>query len=300
MSDPSAAEHAPAPFEHLMRVMDLRSTVSSGDGTQVFMGDSLPTLHGRVFGGQVFGQSLLAAARTTDADRRGHSMHAYFLRPGDPDAPLAFTVDVLRDGRSFSARRVQASQKGEPILSMIASYQRDEAGVDHAIAMPDVPGPDDLPTTAELLKDVDDPAARFWSERRPIDVRHVGSALYLDVEDQSSTQAVWMRADGRLPDDDPAMHKAVLAYASDFTMLEPVLRRHDLPWSTPGLRAATVDHAVWYHRPFRADEWLLFTQSSPSASGARGLSLGHFFTREGELVATVAQEGMIRVPTSDD
>ncbi len=296
MTDITAAEHAPAPFEELMRVMDLRATVGSGGSTTVFTGDSLPTLHGRVFGGQVLGQALLAAARTTDADRRAHSMHAYFLRPGDPTAPLAFTVDVLRDGRSFSARRVQVSQKGEAILSMIASYQADEPGLDHAIAMPDVPGPEDLPTTAELLAGIDDPAARFWSERRPIDVRHVGSAVYLDVEDRSASQAVWMRADGVMPEDDPAMHKAVLAYASDFTMLEPVLRRHGLPWSTPGLRAATVDHAVWYHRPVRVDEWLLFTQSSPSASGARGLSLGHFFSREGELVATVAQEGMVRVP----
>ena len=290
-------EDAPAPFDELMRVMDLRATVGSRGSQVVLTGDSLPTLHGRVFGGQVLGQALVAASRTVQ-DRAAHSMHAYFLRPGDPAAPLAFTVDVLRDGRSFSARRVQASQKGEAILSMMASFQREDSGLDHSIAMPEVPDPEDLPTTAELLSGVDGVAARYWSERRPVDVRHVGSPVYRSVEDREPTQAVWMRVDGRLPDDD-ALHRAVLAYESDFTMLEPVLRRHGVPWVSPGLRAASVDHAVWFHRPVRVDQWLLFTQVSPSASGARGFAQGHFFTREGELVASVAQEGMVHAPALD-
>lgn len=295
---PASTQDAPAPFDELMRVMDLRATVGSRGSQVVLTGDSLPTLHGRVFGGQVLGQALVAASRTVESARPAHSMHAYFLRPGDPTAPIAFTVDVLRDGRSFSARRVQASQKGEAILSMIASFQREDTGVDHAVAMPDVPAPEDLPTTADLLAGVDHPAALYWSERRPVDVRHVGSPVYLSVEDRESAQAVWMRVDGTMPDDD-ALHRAVLAYESDFTMLEPVLRRHGVPWASPGLRAASIDHAVWFHRPVRVDQWLLFTQVSPSASGARGFAQGHFFTREGELVATVAQEGMVHAPALD-
>lgn len=285
------------PFEALLRVLDLRAAVGSTGSRAVFTGTSQPTLHGRVFGGQVLGQALVAASRTVEAARPAHSLHAYFLRPGDPAQPITFTVEVLRDGRSFSARRVQAAQHGAAILSMIASFQVVEGGFDHAVAMPDVPGPEDLPTTAELLADVDHPAARYWSHQRPVDVRHVGSAVYLGVDEEASSQAVWLRAAGTLPDDE-ALHRAVTAYASDYTMLEPVLRRHGLAWSTPGLRAASLDHAMWWHRPVRADEWLLFTQTSPSASGARGLSQGHFFARDGALVATVAQEGMLRVPSS--
>jgi acyl-CoA thioesterase-2 len=283
------------PFEALLAVLDLRAAVGSTGNRAVFTGASQQTLHGRVFGGQVLGQALVAASRTVDPERPAHSMHAYFLRPGDPGQQITFTVEVLRDGRSFSARRVQAAQAGAAILSMIASFQVVEDGYDHAVAMPDVPGPEDLPTTAELLADVDHPAARYWSHQRPIDVRHVGSAVYLGVDEAASTQAVWLRAAGTLPDDE-ALHRAVTAYASDYTMLEPVLRRHGLAWSTPGLRAASLDHAMWWHRPVRADQWLLFTQTSPSASGARGLSQGHFFAQDGSLVATVAQEGMLRVP----
>jgi len=282
------------PFDDLLQVLTLRSAAGSTGNRAVFTGRSHPTLTGRVFGGQVLGQSLVAASRTVDEERPAHSMHGYFLRPGDPGAPITFTVEVLRDGRSFSARRVQASQAGAPILSMIASFQVVEEGLDHAVEMPSVPGPEDLPTTADLLSHLDHPAAQFWSHRRPVDVRHVDSAVYLDVEHRVAAQAVWLRAAGTLPDD-PALHRAVTAYASDYTMLEPVMRAHGIAWSTPGLKAASLDHAMWWHRPVRADEWLLYTQTSPSASGARGLSQGHFFTRDGALVATVAQEGMVRV-----
>lgn len=295
-ADPIAPADPADPFEGLLRVLDLRAAAGSTGNRAVFTGTSQPTLHGRVFGGQVLGQSLVAASRTVDPVRHAHSMHGYFLRPGDPREPITFTVEVLRDGRSFSARRVQAAQAGAPILSMIASFQvADDTGLDHAVPMPDVPGPEDLPSTAELLADVDHPAAHHWSHQRPIDVRHVGSAVYLGVDDRVASQAVWLRAAGTLPDDE-ALHRAVTAYASDYTMLEPVMRAHGVAWATPGLKAASLDHAMWWHRPVRADQWLLFTQTSPSASGARGLSQGHFFTRDGALVATVAQEGMVRVP----
>ena len=297
-AEPAAPEQAGTasdPFDDLLSVLDLRAAAASTGSRAVFTGRNAPTLGGRVFGGQVLGQALVAASRTVDPDRPAHSMHGYFLRPGEPGTPITFTVEVLRDGRSFSARRVQASQLGAPILSMIASFQVEDAGLDHAVPMPDVPAPEDLPSTAERLAGVDHPAARYWSHRRPIDVRHVGSAVYLGVDERLGTQAVWMRATGTLPDE-PALHRAVTAYASDYTILEPVMRRHGVAWATPGLKAASLDHAMWWHRPVRADEWLLFTQTSPSASGARGLSQGHLFSREGDLVATVAQEGMLRVP----
>ena len=296
-TDPTASTDDP--FTELLRVLDLRQAAASTGDRAVFTGASHPTLRGRVFGGQVLSQALLAASRTVPAERLVHSLHGYFLRPGDPGQAITFTVERLRDGRSFSARRVQASQLGAPILSMIASFQVEDVGLDHAVAMPAVPGPEELPTTAERLAGIEDPAAHYWSTQRAVDVRHVGSAVYTGVEEQVGAQAVWLRAAGTLPDDQ-ALHRAVLAYASDHTMLEPVMRRHGVAWATPGLRAASLDHAMWWHRPVRADEWLLFDQSSPSASGARGLSQGHFFTRDGELVATVAQEGMLRVPTPSD
>ena len=282
-----------SPLAGLLAVLDLRHE-SSAPRQDVFTGENQPRPWGRVFGGQVLAQSLVAAARTTPAERSAHSMHAYFLRPGDPETPITFTVERLRDGRSFSARRVQASQHGDPILSMITSFQVPDDGLDHGQPMPDVPDPEDLPTTADLIGHVDDPVAQHWARERPVDVRHVEGAIFLSARgERTDAQAVWMRAVGALPDDD-ALHRAVMAYASDYTMLEPVLRRHGVAWAHPGLKAASLDHAMWWHRPARADEWLLFVQSSPSASGARGLGQGLLFSRAGALVATVAQEGMVR------
>jgi acyl-CoA thioesterase-2 len=250
-----------------------------------------------VYGGQVLGQTIVAAGRTVAADRHLHSMHGYFLRPGDSAAPITFAVERLRDGRSFSARRVHALQFGKPILSMIASFQEDAEGLDHQDSMPaDVPDPESLPTTHDLIGHIDHPAAQYWARERPVDIRHVQTPMYLDSDpDPVARQAVWMRADGTLPDDE-LLHRAVLGYASDYTLLESVLRRHGIAWVTRGLRVASLDHAMWWHRPVRADEWLLYVQSSPSASGARGLGSGRIFGRDGRLVASVAQEGMVRVP----
>ncbi|MCC9196302.1 acyl-CoA thioesterase II [Arthrobacter sp. zg-Y820] len=276
-------------------------TLSPADGTQTdedsFVGGSRPEPQKRVFGGQVLGQSLVAATHTVEPDRLMHSMHAYFLRPGDTEVPITFGVERLRDGRSFSARRTHAYQNGVPILSMIASFQVPGEGLDHQVEMPEgIPEPESLPTTAELLKGIDHPVAKAWSHQRPMDIRHVEKPVYFEAgPDKVARNAVWMKSFGPLPDDQN-LHRAALAYASDYTLLESVLRRHGLAWSARGMSIASLDHAMWWHRPLRVDDWLLYVQESPSASGARGLASGRIFNRAGELVATVAQEGMVRVP----
>lgn len=262
----------------------------------IFTGPSQWSPQGRVFGGQVLAQSVVAASRTVEADRPIHSMHGYFLRPGDIEIPITFAVDRIHDGRSFCTRRTQAYQRGMPILSMIASFQTVDEGLEHQKSMPEgLPDPESLDDERELLSAVDHPMARFWASGRPFDLRHVEGSLYLESgAERVATQAVWFKARGRMPDD-PALHRAALAYASDYTILEPIWRRHGLAWSTPGLRAASLDHAMWWHRPARVDEWLVYVQESTSASGGRGLSHGRIYTREGVLVASVAQEGMTRV-----
>ncbi|AWB96876.1 acyl-CoA thioesterase II [Agromyces badenianii] len=266
----------------------------------IFTGPSQWMPLGRVFGGQVLAQSLTAAMQTVPDDRTIHSMHGYFLRPGDVAHPITFSVDRLHDGRSFSTRRTHAFQNGEPILSLIASFQTEDEGVEHQVDMPtDLPDPESLPSTADVLGAVDHDIARYWSNERAFDMRHIPSPVYLTVEgERVPRQAVWMKAFGRLPDD-PKQHRAALAYASDYSILEPILRAHGVAWATPGLKVASLDHAMWWHRDARVDEWLLYTQESPSASGGRGLSLGRIYTREGVLVASVAQEGMVRVPAPD-
>jgi acyl-CoA thioesterase-2 len=213
--------------------------------------------------------------------------------------PITFSVDRIHDGRSFSTRRTQAYQRGEPILSMIASFQTEDEGLDHQIEMPDdIPAPESLPSTAEVLDGVDHPVAKFWAEGRPFDMRHVTSPIYLGVDGPLVPhQAIWITAIGRLPDD-PNLHRAALAYVSDYSILEPIQRRHGISWATPGIRVASLDHAMWWHRFARVDEWLLYVQESPSSSGGRGLSLGRIYTRDGLLVASVAQEGMVRVPSA--
>jgi acyl-CoA thioesterase-2 len=245
----------------------------------------------------VLAQSITAAIRTVPSDRIVHSMHGYFLRPGDIDKPITFAVDRIHDGRSFSTRRTQAYQDGIPILSLIASFQIEDAGLEHQIEMPaDLPQPEDIPSTAERLAGIDHPVARFWSTERPFDMRHVDSPIYLSVQgERVGHQAVWMKTFGELPDD-PNLHRAALAYASDYTILEPIYRRHGVAWVTPGLKTASLDHAMWWHRFGRVDEWLLYVQETPSGQGGRGLSLGRIYSRDGMLLASVAQEGMVRVP----
>jgi acyl-CoA thioesterase-2 len=299
---PEGARHAapgqPSPSEQealgtLLAVLDLKPETGEED---VFVGPSQPQPFGRVYGGQVLSQALRAAQLTVDEDRPVHSLHGYFLRAGDSNEPITFAVERLRDGRSFSARRTHALQSGRPILSMIASFQRPAEGLDHQQPMPDVPDPESLPALVERYGHLTDPVSRYWLRQRPIDLRHVQEPLFMVPAPQRSTsQAVWMRAVGALPDD-PSLHAAVLAYASDYLLLEPVLRAHGRTFSQLGLKMASLDHAMWWHRPARADEWLLYVQDSPSASGARGLGTGRIYSRDGRLVCSVAQEGMLRVP----
>ncbi|MHA1547323.1 MAG: acyl-CoA thioesterase II [Alphaproteobacteria bacterium] len=251
----------------------------------------------RVFGGQVVGQALVAASRTVRA-RNVHSLHAYFLLPGDPEVAIDYAVDRLRDGGSFSTRNVVARQRERAIFSMSVSFQREEPGLDHQIAMPDVPPPEDLPSEAELrehyLHTATDAIRRYWLRERPIELRPVDHRRYRGRPILEPAQMVWIRSNGALPED-ADIHRCVLAYASDMTILDTSLFAHGRSVIDPDLQAASIDHAVWFHRPFRADEWLLFAETSPSASGGRGFSFGNIFTRDGVLVASVAQEGLIRV-----
>ena len=280
----------------LLIALDLTDTGARTD-EDIFTGPSQPMPFGRVFGGQVLAQSLIAAQRTIADERIVHSMHGYFLRAGDTTQPITFSVDRIHDGRSFSTRRTQAYQNGLPILSMIASFQDSDPGLEHQTEMPgDLPDPESLPTIHDLLGGIDHPIAQVWARDRPFDMRHVPSSVYLTVDGEHvAHQAVWMRAVAPFPDD-PGLHRAALAYASDYTILEPILRRHGVPWATPGLKMASLDHAMWWHRFGRVDEWMLYVQESPNAIGGRGLSLGRIYDRAGRLLASVAQEGMVRVP----
>ena len=286
------------PLAGLLSALDLTDT-GARTNEDIFTGPSQWMPLGRIFGGQVLAQSLVAAQRTIEADRFVHSMHGYFLRPGDVEQPITFSVDRIHDGRSFSTRRTQAYQGGVPILSMIASFQEEDDGLEHQAPMPtDLPQPESLPSAAESLAGIDHPIASFWATERAFDLRHIPSPIYFSVEgERVPHQAIWVKALGRLPDD-PALHRAALAYLSDYSILEPIMRAHGVSWGTPGLKAASLDHAMWWHRFGRVDEWLLYVQESPNAIGGRGLSLGRIYTRDGLLVASVAQEGMIRVPRS--
>ncbi|MCL2453736.1 MAG: acyl-CoA thioesterase II [Micrococcales bacterium] len=278
----------------VLAAMDLAPVDSRPD---TFAGTSLPQPIGRVFGGQVLAQVVMAAARTLPDERLVHSMHGYFLRPGDPEVPIELRVDRLRDGRSFSVRSVQALQHDEPMMSATVSFQIDQPGLDNHEPMPGlVPSPEDVPTAADVLAHLDHPVARYWSQETAFDVRHVGSSLYISGQPSATgRQMAWMRSRTPLPDD-PVLHRALIAFACDQVMLEPSMRRSGLSWSSPGLSVASLDHAMWWHRPARADEWLLYAQSSPSAQGGRGLGKARVFQADGTLVASIAQEGMIRVP----
>ena len=263
----------------------------------LFRGNSQKMPHGRVFGGQVLAQGVVACGRTiTDPERRLHSIHAYFMRPGDDTQPITFSVERMRDGRSFSTRRVHAIQHGKPILSMSASFQDPSPGLDHQDEMPPVPPPLEVASLTDIYGGIDDPRAQHIAWARPIEMRHVeGNLFVVPGHEHVAANHVWMRAAGRLPED-PLIHEAVLAYASDYSLLESVLRRHGLAWSHRGMRVASLDHAMWFHRPARVDDFLLYAQTSPSAQGGRGLAVGRIFAADGTLIATLAQEGMMRVP----
>jgi acyl-CoA thioesterase-2 len=287
-----------SPLKDLVRALTLEARGKNSSGEDLFQGPSQWMPHGRVFGGQVLAQCLMAAQHTIEGhDRAVHSMHGYFLRPGDIELPISFTVDRLRDGRSFSTRRVQAFQKDQAIFSMIASFQDKDPGLEHQTEMPnDIPEPEALPTAAQLIGENPHPVAQYWAKARPFDMRHVPSPIYFKVEGELvAHQAVWIKSLGELPDD-KNLHRAAIAYASDYSILESIIRKHGIAWAHPGLKSASLDHAMWFHREGRADQWLLYVQESPSAQGGRGLSLGRIYTRDGILLASIAQEGMIRVP----
>lgn len=264
----------------------------------LFRGQSRDIGSPRVFGGQVIGQALVAAERTVEG-RVPHSLHAYFLLGGDVSAPIVYQVDRVRDGRSFSARRVQAIQHGRPILSMIASFQKPEAGLEHAAPMPDVPPPEALPPLSELrerwLSEAPVPPAVAEAMRVPsaIEFRLIGPYHPFHPQPADPRQALWFRAVDRVPDD-PQLHRCLLAYASDYNLVGTAMRPHARTFWQPSMIVASIDHALWFHRPARIDEWLLYVMDSPSAQSARGLARGLVYDRAGRLVASVAQEGLMR------
>jgi acyl-CoA thioesterase-2 len=278
--------------DSLLAILDLEPLEHN-----LFRGRSPQSGWQRVFGGQVIGQALTAAARTVEG-RIAHSLHGYFMRPGDPKVPIIYEVDRIRDGKSFNTRRVVAIQHGQAIFTMSASFQVEEDGLDHQAVMPEVPMPETLPSEADLkalfLESAPAVVRRYWERERPIEIRPVDLRHYVSREPLDPIQQVWVKTTHRLPDD-PEIHRCVLAYASDMTLLDTALFAHGRTLFDPDLQVASLDHALWFHRPFRADEWLLYAEDSPSASGARGFTRGSLFSRDGKLVASVAQEGLIRV-----
>ncbi|MGH8970120.1 MAG: acyl-CoA thioesterase [Actinomycetes bacterium] len=283
----------PQSIDELVALLDLE-TIEDG----LYRGRQPDTSLQRVFGGQVAGQALVAAVRTVGADLVVHSMHAYFLRPGDTAVPIVYDVERTRDGRSFSTRRVVARQHGRPIFYTSASFQAPETGLEHQDPAPAAPRPQDCPELGDVLARISGrPRAEWDREWAALDVRYAGDSRKgggLHDPAHPAMARVWLRASGRLPED-PSLHAAVLAYASDLTLLAVSLVPHGIYLGDPRLQPASLDHAMWFHRPAAADEWLLYDQVSPSASGGRGLSTGRVFTADGRLVASVVQEGLVRV-----
>jgi acyl-CoA thioesterase-2 len=292
----------PAAVEELLSLLDLEQ-LDAGDapalaGTLagVFRGESPDEGPQRVFGGQVAGQALVAAGRTIVPERHVHSLHGYFVRPGDTTVPIVYQVENVRDGRSFSVRRSVALQHGKPIFFMSASFHRVEEGLDHQESVPaDIPPPAETPTMAERLARYPERMAVWAGIKRPIEIRYVGEPGWVRPGDRPAEehQRVWMRVGAKLPDD-PLLHACLLTYASDLTLLDSVLSTHGEVWGPGGFVGASLDHALWFHRPFRADEWFLYDCNSPSASGGRGLANGRMFTEDGRLIATAVQEGLLR------
>jgi acyl-CoA thioesterase-2 len=281
-----------ASLNALLELLDLEQIEEN-----IFRGTSHDIGSGRVFGGQVLAQALVAAGRTLEG-RSAHSLHGYFMLPGDLEVPIVYLVDRIRDGRSFTTRRVVAIQHGEAIFNMAASFHTPEDGIEHQDKMPAVPEPESLPREVDLIRAMEDripPARReVYTRDRPVEMRPADPVDPLSPEQREPFKSIWLRAAGALGDD-PLLHQSLLAYASDHSLLSTALLPHGISLFQPNLQAATLDHALWFHRPFRADEWLLYSTDSPSASGARGFTRGTIFTREGSLVASVAQEGLLRL-----
>jgi acyl-CoA thioesterase-2 len=265
----------------------------------IFRGASQDIGSGRVYGGQVLAQALVAAGRTVEPGRIAHSLHSYFILPGDHDAPIVYFVERLRDGKSFTTRRVTAIQHGRAIFEMSASFQVTEPGIEHQMGLPDVPPPEELVSDIERMRAqldrLPERVRTFYTRERPFDWRSVDPGDPLQPEPRPARRYAWFRAAAPLGSDDPLLHQGVLAYASDYGLLGTAMLPHALTFTTPGMQAATLDHAMWFHRPFRADEWLLYATESPSASGARGFTRASVFTQDGRLVASAVQEGLIRV-----
>ncbi|WP_067781495.1 acyl-CoA thioesterase [Actinomyces vulturis] len=300
------------PLAGVTRVLALKEA----DGADRFRAGSLPQMAGRVYGGQVLAQGMLAAAATvpgclppvsphesgaSDELMLPHSVHGSFLRGGNPDQDIAFEVDRLHDGRSFVQRRTTATQANHTLLSMITSFQRPEEGPQDADPAPRVPRPEELTSALEIFRSIDHPVAKFLGRTAAFDVRHVEGNLYLRSSKQrASRQHVWMRARGAMPESaSQVVHRALLTYVVDQIMLEPALRRQSLSWRTPGMSLATLDHAQWFHHDVNVNEWLLFVQDCPTFQSGRAMVRADVYSRDGRLISTVAQEGMIRVPESD-
>ena len=280
-----------AALDELVALLDLEPIE-----VNIFRGHHTAEKRIRTFGGQVAAHALVAAGRTVDTNKFVHSLHAYFLRPGDPQSPILYEVDRIRDGRSFATRRVVAIQHGEAIFNLSASFHAVETGVEHSSPMPASVDPETLPTYKQRYAPIADKLGDWYHRPRPLDVRHVEppARLRTDADSHEPRQQVWFRTDGALGDD-PLLHACVVAYASDMTLLDSILVPHDLSFDDGSMMGASLDHAMWFHRPFRADGWMLYDQESTSAYGGRGLARGEIFTRSGDLVVSVVQEGLIRV-----
>ncbi|WP_112830567.1 acyl-CoA thioesterase II [Rhizobium cremeum] len=293
----SQSEEKTRIMEKLIATLDLEKLEED-----LFRGKSPQNGWQRVFGGQVIAQALMAAQRCVEADRFVHSLHAYFMRPGDPAVPIIYQVERIRDGASFTTRRVVAIQHGKAIFSMSASFQLDEPGFDHQVEMPDVPAPESLMGEKEFrdvfLAQAPDTVRRYWGRERPIEIRPVSLVHYISKEKLEPKAHIWVRTSAA-PPDDRHYQAAILAYLSDMTLLDTSLYAHGTSIFDPSLQAASLDHAMWFHRPTRLDDWLLYTQDSPSASGARGMTRGSIYSRDGVLIASVAQEGLIRKRADD-
>ncbi|MBI1239924.1 MAG: acyl-CoA thioesterase II [Alphaproteobacteria bacterium] len=285
----------PANLAELLSLLDLEPIE-----VNIFRGVSPKNRSERVFGGQVLAQALVAANRTVNDDRLAHSLHAYFILGGDPKAPILYEVDRSRDGGSFATRRVVAIQHGRQIFNMGVSYHIDEPGLGHQFGMPSVTPPEELPSEgdrrAALAERVPEKDKHWFARERPIEQRPVEPVDFWEPEKREPIQNIWLKANGSLPDD-PKLHQCILAYASDMSLLDTCLLPHGLGWMSGKLIMASLDHAMWFHTRFRMDEWLLYAQDSPAAGGARGFNRGSVFSRDGNLVASVAQEGLMRLKT---
>ncbi len=295
---PDSREPTRALLDELLQCLDLEVI-----DLDIFRGQNERQRGGRLFGGQVAAQALVAAGRTAQ-DQTPHSLHAYFLRPGDPATPVIYRVDRIRDGRSFTTRHVVAIQRGKAIFNASVSFHVHEEGYEHQLEMPGAPDPESLPTWTQMVTKVLDrlpPDVRSWAPKpRPIDMRFVHAPTFFGGETRRGTSLVWFRVTHPLPDD-PFLHQCLLTYASDISLLDNIVKPHGRSGALGPLMTASLDHALWFHTALRVDEWLLYVQDSPAASGGRGFARGTIFTREGRLVASVAQEGLMRpVKSAED